>query len=161
MRRSQGFTLFELVVVIAIVSTLAAVAVDRLFYYEERAEKVAMLANLEAFRTGLRIQVAQMIASNRTERMATLDSVNPVSWLEQAPAGWQGEYRRPTQPGGWYYASGTRELVYSPRNTRYLRTPGDDKDLRFRVVLKYEPNGAGGQVLAWATLSPVTSYQWF
>lgn len=79
-RQSRGFTLVELVVVLIVVSVLAAMAVDRLFYYQERAEKVAMLANLEAFKTGLRIEVAEMMVTNRGDRLATLERTNPVAW---------------------------------------------------------------------------------
>jgi general secretion pathway protein G len=158
-RRAGGFTLVELVVVLVVVSVLAAVAVERLFYYQERAEKVAMLANLEAFRMGLRVQVAELMTTNRADRIGTLEGANPISWMEQAPPGWMGEYRAPPPPGSWSYATATHELVYMPQNDRYLRANG--KDLRFKVVLRYAPNGAGGQALAWATLAPVAPYQWF
>jgi prepilin-type N-terminal cleavage/methylation domain-containing protein len=160
-RRLRGFTLIELVVALVIVSILAAVAVERLFYYQERAEKVAMLANLEAFKTGLRVQVAELLATNRTDRLSTLEGTNPIAWMEQPPPGWIGNYSAPSQPGSWSYATATRELVYSPRNRRYLRTEAPGKDLRFRVVLKYGDNGAGGKALTAATLAPTRPYLWF
>lgn len=160
-RQSRGFTLVELVVVLIVVSVLAAMAVDRLFYYQERAEKVAMLANLEAFKTGLRIEVAEMMVTNRGDRLATLERTNPVAWLEEPPPGWLGEYRVPTTPGSWYYSSAANELIYAPLNTRYLNTGSAVKDLRFRVSLKYGSNGAGGQAVTAATLAPVKPYEWF
>lgn len=159
--RLRGFTLVELVVVLALVGILGAAAVERLFYYQERAEKLAMQANLEAFKTGLRIQVAEMLASNRGDRIPTLESVNPIAWMEEPPPGWVGAYRAPMKPGSWSYASETRELVYAPINSRYLITAGPDKDLRFKVTLKYGPNGRGGQMLVAATIAPSKYYQWF
>lgn len=159
--RLHGFTLVELVVVLALVGILGAAAVERLFYYQERAEKLAMLANLEAFKTGLRIQVAEMMAGNRGDRIPTLENVNPIAWMEEPPPGWVGAYRIPARPGSWSFASETRELVYSPMNNRYLATPGPDKDLRFKVTLKYGPNGRGGQTLVAATIAPSRAYQWF
>jgi prepilin-type N-terminal cleavage/methylation domain-containing protein len=160
-RRSPGFTLVELVVVLVVVSILAAVAVERLFYYQERAEKVAMLANLEAFKMGLRIQVAELLTTNRADRIATLEGVNPVTWMEQPPPGWTYAYQGPPQPGSWSYATDTHELVYLPQNTRFLSTGGPGKDLRFKVFLKFAPNGAGGQAVEAATLAPTRPYQWF
>lgn len=159
--QGRGFTLIELVVVIVIVSVLAAAAVDRLFYYQERAEKVAMLANLEAFRMGLRIRVAEMLASNRADRLGTLESANPIAWMEQPPPGWVGMYSAPSQPGTWSYATDTHELVYAPQNSRYLQTDTPGKNLRFKVVLRYGDNGVGGQALTAATLAPTRPYQWF
>lgn len=158
---AHGFTLVELVVALVVVGLLAAVAVERLFYYRERAEKVAMLANVEAFKMGLRIRVAELLASNRSDGIHLLEKTNPVSWLEEPPPGWLGEYEAPPQPGGWYYATPTHELVYAPQNTRHLDTGGAARDLRFRVVLKYAPNGTGGQALMVATLMPVRPYTWF
>ena len=160
-RQLRGFTLIELVVVLVIVSILGVAAVERLFYYQERAEKVAMLANLEAFKTGLRIRVAELLASNRGDRLATLEGMNPVDWMEEPPPGWLGRYQAPSPPGSWSYATDTRELVYAPMNSRYLVTGGPGKDLRFRVVLKYGPNGTGGQALEAATIAPTTPYRWF
>lgn len=160
-RHAPGFTLVELVVVLVIVSVLAAVAVERLFYYQERAEKVAMLANLEAFKMGLRIQVAELVTTNRADRIATLEAVNPVTWMEQPPTGWMYAYQGPAQPGSWSYATDTHELVYLPLNSRFLSTAGPGKDLRFKVVLKFGPNGAGGRAVQAATLAPTKPYQWF
>jgi len=157
----RGFTLIELIVVVAIICVLGAVAVERLFYYQERAEKVAMLANLEAFKTGLRIQVAEFLATNRADRIATLEAVNPVAWMEQPPPGWTPTFLGPAQPGTWSYATDTRELVYMPMNTRFLSTSGPGKELRFKVVLKFGPNGTGGQAIEAATLAPTKPYQWF
>ncbi len=160
-RQARGFTLIELVVVMVIVGILSAVAVDRLFYYQERAEKLAMLANLEAFKTGLRIQVAELLVANRGDKLATLEGVNPIAWMEEPPPGWLGSYRTPLQPGSWSYAAETRELVYAPQNSRYLFTSGGDKELRFKVSLKYGPNGAGGQGLTAASIVPSKAYRWF
>ena len=46
-RRNTGFTLIEFVVVIIIISTLGAVLLDRMWFYQEAAEKAAMLSRFE------------------------------------------------------------------------------------------------------------------
>ena len=161
----RGFTLVELVGVIIIASVLAAVALDRLLFYTERAEKAAMDATLAATKMGLQIRLAELIMTNRQMVAPQLERENPMRWLAEPPSGYLGEYSAPPKPGNWYFAADARQLVYVPSGTRYLQLNHEDKkELRFQVRLYYdEIDMAGGKVrsLAGVSLLPVRPYRWF
>ena len=164
-RGSRGFTLIELVVVIVIASVLGAVALDKLLFYTERAEKAAMDATLASIKMGLQIRLAEMIIANRQMAATELEHENPMHWLAEPPGSYLGEYRAPPKPGNWYFATTARQLVYVPNNTSYFLTnQGEAKELRFQVKLKYdELEFAGSKVrsLTGITLLPIKPYRWF
>src|SRR5471030_546096 len=85
-RYAAGFTMIELILVIVLVSVLAVTAIDRLFYYQERAEKAAVEATLAALKMGLRIRLAELTVTNKQNLAAELERENPVRWLDEPPA---------------------------------------------------------------------------
>ncbi len=165
-RLAAGFTLIELIVVIALVSVLAVTALDRLFYYQERAEKAVMDATLAAVKMGLRIRLAELTVTNKQNVAAELERENPMRWLDEPPANYAGEYRAPGARGTWYFATQARQLVYVPNNTSYLRweQPEGERELRFQVKLRYdEMETAGGKSKSPAGIAIIASrpYRWF
>ena len=155
----RGFTLIELIVVVAVVSVLMGVALDRLLYYEERAEQAVMNADVEAIKMGLRIRMVQLIASGHGELLSALETQNPMQWLEQPPADYRGEYAAPTAPGSWYFISDKREIVYVPKSRFHLKGgDGDNQELRFRTALIREPDS---KRIEGITIIPATSFRWF
>ena len=48
-RKNQGFTLIELIIVIAIIAILSAIAVPKFITYRERANILVMASNLKSF----------------------------------------------------------------------------------------------------------------
>jgi len=160
----HGFTLLELIIVIIVVSTIASVALNRFLYYQERAERAMMESNLEMVKMGLRIHMAELIASNHAERLLDLERDNPMRWLSEPPVGYAGEYVTSVKTGNWYFASKEHELVYVPHSKAYLEMKGDTdgKELRFRAVLQYESNSVTGtKVPAGITVIPVNEFKWF
>lgn len=152
--RLRGFTLVEVVVVLCLVGLLGGLAANRLFYYQEAAEKAAMDYDLEAFRMGLRIRVAQLMAANDGAGRQALERESPVRWLEKPPVAYAGEYpaKGEPPPGHWYYASQENQLIYVPRNAKHLETTSKYNELRFKVTAN-----AGIDI----AVVPVTSYKWF
>ena len=160
---ASGFTLIELIVVIIVISVLGTLAADRLCYYRERAEKAMVDSTVELVKMGLRIRMAELVASNRSTELPQLARENPVRWLDEPPAGYAGEYTAPGKPGNWYYASQENELIYLPSSTSYLDTgQNKKKELRFRVELRYQIESAGqGRSIVGITLASINGYKWF
>jgi prepilin-type N-terminal cleavage/methylation domain-containing protein len=146
----SGFTLFELIVVVVIISILAATFLNRVMYYQEQAEKTAMVEVAAAIQTSLILQYGQMLIHGREREVSTLAVENPMNWLLKKPPNYAGEFFAPTpasvHSGNWVFDLKSRELIYIPSLTGHL-APGKDgyKWIRYRVALKYEPAyGASG-----------------
>ena len=135
-----GFTLIELVIVIALVGVLIGVLLDRVRYYQEMAEKVAMEQTVGAMRSSLHLQVANLIVKNRSDLLPTLAEQNPMEWLAEKPANYGGEIISVLQDnvvsGQWYFNSGDKTLIYMVHNGRHFQagtmTP---KRVEFRAKL--------------------------
>ena len=82
-RRNTGFTLIELVVVIIIISTLGAVLLDRMWFYQEAAEKAAMEQMAGTLRSALHFQIADRLLNGKTADIADLAQDNPMDWLAE------------------------------------------------------------------------------
>jgi prepilin-type N-terminal cleavage/methylation domain-containing protein len=162
-RSLRGFTLLELIVVIVIISVLGTVALGRLRYYQERAEKAMMEYTLEAVTMGLRIHMAELMVSNRSERLRELERENPMRWMEEPPTGYAGEYVMSPKPGNWYFISDKHELVYVPKYRDYLEGgEGNGRELHFRPALHYLGNAESGtKSVVGVGMAPVNKYQWF
>jgi prepilin-type N-terminal cleavage/methylation domain-containing protein len=165
-RRSAGFTLLELVIVICLVGIFAAVALDRFFRYQEIAEKTAMEATLGAMRSGLTLQVAARIPRGGFAALEGLAEENPVDWLAKAPPGYLGALHDPAPgkipSGSWYFDLKNNELVYTPQRTRYLvPDTGEANGIHFRVVLRIAQNDRSGvRELAELDLRPTRPVRW-
>ena len=163
--KKTGFTLIELILVICIVSVLAVAAAERFLYYQERAEKAAMDATLAAFKMGLQIRLAELIITNRQMAAGDLERDNPLRWLDEPPANYDGEYRASPKPGNWYFAADARQLVYVPNSSSNLQLgQADLRELRFRVRLRYDDIDTGSgkvKTLSGIGIVPVQPYRWF
>lgn len=169
MRRQQaGFTLLELVVVVCVVGLLAVVAIDRLLYVREQAEKAVMEQNIAMLKAALRLQVADRVARQDTAGIAALAGKNPVDWLEDPPANYRGEFPGEGAPdcrGCWYFDTTARALVYLVDRGEYFQ--GDGRG-RKRVRLRVEgasPQGNGAKAdetaIPSVKLVVLDPYRWF
>lgn len=161
----RGFSLFELVVCLIVISVLAAVLLSRLGYYQEMAEKAAMESTLRLIKTGLQIRLAELIVTNRQSEAARLEIEDPVQWLDEKPPNYGGAYSSPSNAGTWYFDATRHELVYVVITGSRLKLDNalSPKQIRFRVrlikdrlkLLGTEVEGANG-----VALSPVMTYRW-
>lgn len=163
--RARGFSLLELSLVVAVWAILVGVLLERLTYYQEAAEHARFESELQIFKTGLQLRMAELISANREAEVRQLETGNPVRWLGKAPTNYAGEYPDRPEAGNWYFDSLARELVYVPNLDRFLKADGARRpvQLRFRVHIRYQPVDApGGRVrgIAGIGLDAVSLFQW-
>lgn len=166
-----GFSLFELVVVIGIVSVLMGIFMGRVIYYQEQAEKTAMEGVASAIQSALIIQYGRILTHGKGSDVEWLAKDNPMNWLQQKLDNYAGEIYAPTpldvEPGSWVFDLTSRDLIYVPRITNNFK-PGKDGNqwVRYHVVLQYEsprlPSMQGAPPeLTGLLFEPVEPYMWF
>lgn len=169
-RGRRGFTLFELVVVICIVALMASVLLNRMRLYQEAAEKVAMQQTAAAIKSALQMRVASYMISGRDGEIEQLRSQNPVSWLQERPDNYAGEFYADAYarvpPGSWYFDLTRREFTYVVKlGDNFKPGPDGRKWVRYRVRIEYEqmPEQAAPprKVFSAAGFAPVQPYVWF
>ncbi len=163
----SGFTLLELVVVVIIVVFLATTFFNRVWFYQEQAEKAAMVEVVGVIQNELLMKYGHLMIRDEVAGIAALATENPMSWLLKAPRNYAGEFYEPSPdsvtPGNWVFDLKSHELIYVPERADYF-VPGADgkKWIRYRVRLMYDPvSGASGKALVGVLFEPVEPYRWF
>lgn len=169
-KSSRGFTLIELIVVIVIIATLFTVFLNRVWFYQERAEKTAMVEVAGAIQSALVMQYGSLLVQGREADIVALAADNPMNWLAKKPRNYAGEFYEPTPlsvaPGNWMFDLKSHELIYVLNRSDYF-IPGKDekKWIRYRVNLMNDsvPGAASKATkqLAGTLFDPVEPYQWF
>jgi prepilin-type N-terminal cleavage/methylation domain-containing protein len=168
---SKGFTLLELVIVIAIIVTLMALFMNRVMYYKEQAEKTAMEQVVGVIQSALTMQYGQIMTRGKPSDVAALAQDNPMNFLQKKPRNYSGEFYDPTPqavaPGNWMFDLKSRDLIYVVGDGNYFK-PGRDgrKWIRFHVVLSYTTSRLPSLQSKPADLTgllfePVEPYSWF
>lgn len=170
--RSGGFSLFELLVVIIIISILMVIAIQRLLALQVDAERVVMESVVGSLRSALGIKVAETYVRQGPASLAVLESSNPMNLLAEVPANYLGELASTVdpaslEPGNWYFDTGNRNLVYLVNNTGYFSggVP-DPARARFAVRIVYSDKNENGiydasvDLIEGLRLAPLESYRW-
>jgi len=165
-----GFTLFELIVVICIVSVMAFTLLDRLQVYKEGAEKAVMQQTAAAIKSALQMRVASYMIHGRQSEIENLRTENPVNWLQERPENYAGEFYADAyarvRPGSWYFDLARREFIYVvDLGTHFKPGPDGRKWVRYRVTIDYEQlpekDAPPRMVFSALSFSPVQAYEWF
>ena len=168
---AKGFTLIELIVVIALLSVLIATILNRVEYYQELAEKTAMEQNVGAIQSALTMEHGKLYVHGNAGDISLLATQNPMKWLQKLPQNYAGEFYAPTPksvpPGSWMFDLKSRDLIYVLDRSEHF-VPGKDggKWIRFHIELQYEPikrNGVAGpdKELVGTVFAPVAHVNWF
>ncbi|MEX0958098.1 MAG: hypothetical protein WDZ63_02310 [Burkholderiales bacterium] len=163
--RQRGASRVELAVVVVVFGALATVFLERMLYYQEYAEVVAMEMTVANLRTGLRYRVAELLLEDKVSKIPTLAESNPMDWMDPAPENYIGELDTSPEDeprGKWYFDHGRRELVYTANNRRFF-SPSVYRDfsVRFRVMrIGERETGGAGISQEWVALVLVNDYSW-
>lgn len=141
-RVQGGFTLLELVVVVALIGVLGWFAIDRILALRVDAERVAMQRTVASMKSAAGMVLAQHIVEDRLAELQLLEGNNPAEVLLAEPppnyAGAYAESEPPVPPGNWYFDLARNQFVYRVRNADYFRADGPRADeARFRLTLDY------------------------
>jgi general secretion pathway protein G len=168
---SNGFTLLELVVVIAIISSLMGLLIERTLFYQEQAEKTAMVQVEGAIQSALMMQYGQIKTRGKSSDIAALVDGNPMELLQKKPPNYAGEFFDPApaqlESGNWAFDLKSRELVYVPHSAGHFKSGSDGRDwIRFHVVARSEPSVLPSHAsekpeLTSLLFEPVEPYTWF
>ena len=116
-KRNQGFTLVEIMIVVAIIAILAAVAIPNFLKYRQNSQAAACVSNLKQIEAAL--EQAKM-AGNPASDIASL--VGPTKYIKNTP----------TCPAGGTYAPGSDET--GPTCT--IDTNGSDDKSAWHKLIK-------------------------
>ncbi len=113
---SAGFTLLELAVTVVVVAILTTFLLNRIMFYRDQAEEVAMQQVVGNLRSALHLQLALLLARNRDQELLQLAQQNPMDWLAEKPANYLGEIESADATdlvlGNWYFVKRDKRLLY-------------------------------------------------
>jgi prepilin-type N-terminal cleavage/methylation domain-containing protein len=164
--RRRGFSLLELVIVIAIMSILITAAISRLLVLQVDAERVAMETVAGTLRSALGIKVAQQYARQNMDGIRALRGSNPMDQLAQLPGNYLGALDEPDPgslpDGNWYFDTRCRCLIYVVRNQGYFSGGlANPARARFAVGLVYsQSQDNGARNIEGIRLEPLEKYRW-
>lgn len=168
---ARGFSLFELVVVISIVAVLMSIFLGRVLYYQEQAEKTAMLEVVGTIQSALIMQYGKVLTRGRSSDVESLARDNPMNWLQKKPINYAGEFHDLTpltvEAGNWVFDLDSRNLIYVPRLVNNFKPGKNGKQwVRYHVAAYYEPSHLPSlrnapPELTSILFEPVEPYSWF
>lgn len=164
MSRARGFSLFELAIAFALIAILAGLLLERMTYYQERAEKANMEQVAMDIRSSVNLRVAELVLENRFAELDALAAQNPLDLLHRKPQNYLGVLSHPAQegmaPGNWYFDKEKKEVVYCADLGRFFTPDVHGRKCAFWHValVRGAKEGAPPQ---WARFELEAPYQWF
>jgi len=166
--RQRGFTLFELIVIVAIISVLAVVALNYYYKLLVDVERTSMEQDLGGMRSIISMQVAGHFAANNMTGLKKLVGSNPMDMLSEKPKNYLGvisHYKLDAiEKGNWFYDSRSQMLIYLVRNQLYFETSlNSPARARFKLKPVYSFAGTGRgktKYISGLILEELEPYRW-
>jgi len=153
---SGGFTLLELVIVITLIVLLFLTAWHRLMPLRGDAEAAHVTSVVGNLRSALGLATAERVTIEGIDALDSLEAINPMTLLDQAPDTYIGVDPADPAPGSWYFDDDMRELRYRVRYPQYMQgRPQAPVDLAWRVVLAIDDDKPKG-----IRLRALHTYRW-
>lgn len=170
-QRRNGFTLLELVVVVAAIAILAGVALDRVLPLIGRAQRAAFVRVRADLQSALLLEAADRITRGEAGSLPELATRNPMTLLLRPPANYVGSVdpRRESEipRASWFYDERAGHLAYRVgRHTRFAAKQGPRDLIELTVAFAYQDRDrdglfdAAGDRFDGLTLETVNAYEW-
>jgi prepilin-type N-terminal cleavage/methylation domain-containing protein len=169
-KTQRGFTLIELVVVLVVLSLLAAVAVPKFIEVTKQAEASAVRGVLGNLRSALSLRMAQGLidgeelskwasnGDNEDDRLYPMDDL-----LIDRPEQYLGIISDSNNRGAWFDDDETYELVYVLKNDDIVdnASGGSPKKLRYSIArVNADGDISNEGETAGLILVPENNYDW-
>lgn len=167
-RNQRGFTLFELVVVVTIISALAVVALNYYYKLLVDVERTSMEHDLGVMHSAIGMQVAAHFVAGDMAGLKQLADSNPMDLLAEKPNNYLGvsnHYQlEDTEKGSWFYDSQSQVLIYMVRNQVYFDTDLEGPArIRFKIFPVYTDRkqvGGTRKYISGLTIKALEPYRW-
>jgi type II secretory pathway pseudopilin PulG len=141
--KQRGANLLEFAVAVGVISILMTILLQRVFYYQGEAERVAVEQTVANVRAALEIKVAEQKLPSSSIDLTLLTEQNPLNLLKNKPSNYAGEFFQPTNqdigPGNWCFDRHDKSLVYLLNNQAAFND-AQLKRLKFKVKLLRLPH---------------------
>jgi len=166
--KQRGFTLFELVVVILVISILGVVALNYYYKLLVDVERTSMEHDLGVLRSAVSMQVASHFVAGDMRGLEKLTDSNPMDFLAEKPNNYLGvisHYKlEEIEKGSWFYDSGSETLIYLVRNQLYFETKLESPArARFKIFPVYADRKRDGKIIKYISglsVKALEPYRW-
>jgi general secretion pathway protein G len=142
-KRQRGAGYFEFAVAAIIFAVLCGVLLEKLQFYQEEAERLAVQQVVTSVRAALASKAASLYLRGNEPELAALARQNPMDWLERRPPNYAGEFDAPKDGavpfGHWYFDRSSATLSYVLNKRRFFGENGP-KRLNFKVKFAQHPS---------------------
>lgn len=139
--RQRGAGKFEFAVVAIIFAVLSGVLLQKMYFYQHEAEKLAIDRVLMILRAALADKASSLYLKGKAEDFRALERENPMRWLERPPPNYAGEFDAPKDgavpAGSWYFDRSTTTLSYVLNNRDYF---GEERSKRLNFKVRFARN---------------------
>jgi len=136
--KQRGASLLEFSVTVLVIGVLGGLLLQRVWYYQGEAERVAVQMTVANVRTALEIKVAQAKLPGSSIDLTLLTEENPLDLLKNKPANYAGALFSPSNgdigEGNWCFDRTDKSLIYL-LNFGNSFTDAQTKRLKFKVKL--------------------------
>lgn len=154
--KSEGFSLFELIVYILLVSTIFSVSMRRFSDFPGEAERANFLAITIQLKAAVNLQMMNAIAGGTWSELDLMENSNPMDLMLETPSNYAGAFSLVDEQSmprrTWYFDSFNGQLVYLANDSSNLYSKQGDgsstlSSIRFRIAQRYaggsEPSSEG------------------